>query len=64
MDNDWNPKRRDEWGNEYTLDEQGNRRPPMQSEQTSKPGEFATYDDSRGHCGLCGRLDCNGGCFK
>lgn len=26
--------------------------------------EFTAYDTSQGHCGLCGRLTCNGGCFK
>lgn len=25
---------------------------------------FTTYDISRGHCGLCGSLTCNGTCFK
>jgi len=25
---------------------------------------FTTYDSSQGHCGLCGRLTCSGGCFK
>ena len=25
---------------------------------------FPTYDTSKGHCGLCGCLGCNGGCFK
>ncbi len=54
----------DEWGNEYTLDENGRRRPPMQSRRTSKDGEFTTYDTTGGHCGLCGSLTCNGGCFK
>lgn len=51
-------------GKRYVLDEAGNRRPPMQSERDSEPGEFATYDSSQGHCGLCGSLTCNGGCFK
>lgn len=35
-----------------------------QSEKISKPGEFTEYDSSQGHCGLCGRLGCHGGCFK
>lgn len=52
----------DKWGDEYVLDERGNRRPPMQSKRM--PGEFVHYDSSQGHCGLCGRLTCNGGCFK
>lgn len=25
---------------------------------------FTVYDDSEGHCPLCGRLTCRGGCFK
>lgn len=25
---------------------------------------FRTYDGSHGHCPLCGRLGCNGYCFK
>lgn len=25
---------------------------------------FGLYDDSHGHCALCGRLTCRGGCFK
>ncbi len=37
---------------------------PYRSEIISKPGEFTVYNDSLGHCGLCGRIDCNGSCFK
>jgi hypothetical protein len=51
-------------GEEYVLDEDGNRQIPVQSKVTSKPGEFTTYDDSQGHCAFCGRLTCRGGCFK
>jgi len=54
----------DKDGEEYVLDEDGNRQPPMQSRVTSKPGEFLTYDDSEGHCTFCGRLTCRGECFK
>lgn len=54
----------DQYGSRYVLDEAGNRRPPMQSELISKPGEFGVYDTSEGHCALCGSLSCNGGCFK
>lgn len=25
---------------------------------------FRHYDTSKGHCGLCGRIECNGGCFR
>ena len=63
MDNDWNPKHFDEWGNEYELDENGAHRPPMQVSAQKSSG-FAHYDTSQGHCGMCGRLTCNGGCFK
>ena len=54
----------DENGKPYVLDERGNHRPPMQSEVISKPGEFTIFDSSQGHCSLCGRLTCRGGCFK
>lgn len=45
-------------------DQHGRNIPPTQSQKNSKPGEFTTYDTSRGHCGLCGSIYCNGGCFK
>lgn len=45
-------------------DEHGDRVPAMQSLPVSKPGKFTIYDTSQGHCALCGRLTCNGGCFK
>jgi len=64
MDNDWSPKHFDEWGNEYILDEHGNKLPPMQTSNSSKSSGFTTYDTSQGHCGLCGSLTCNGRCFK
>lgn len=54
----------DEFGNEFVLDEAGNRRPPMQSCPINEPGEFVHYDTRGGHCGICGRLGCHGGCFK
>ncbi len=54
----------DEHGFAYVLDEAGNRRPPIQLEPINKPGEFTYYDASQGHCSLCGRLTCNGNCFK
>ena len=54
----------DESGQVYVLDENGNRRPPMQATGNSEPGAFTTYDTSQGHCALCGSLTCNGGCFK
>ncbi len=62
----------DENGNEWLTDsegnlltdEQGNNIVPTQSKRNSKEGEFTTYDMSKGHCGLCGRLTCTGTCFK
>ena len=63
MDNDWNPKHFDEWGNEYVLDENGQRLPPTQAEPQKSSG-FTHYDTSQRHCGMCGRLTCNGSCFK
>ena len=53
----------DEWGNEYVIDEEGNHRPPMQAAMI-KPGDFAPYDDSRGHCAMCGSLTCRGNCIQ
>ena len=54
----------DEGGKEYVLDENGNRRPPMQSGQwVASESGFHVYE-SPDHCGLCGRLDCRLQCFK
>ena len=49
---------------EYILDEHGNRRPPMLTGVRTESSGFRSYDSSRGHCSFCGRLGCNGGCFK
>lgn len=38
--------------------------PEMQAKPLEKSNGWTTYDTSKGHCGLCGRLDCNGKCFK
>lgn len=55
----------DEFGKPYVLDEKGNRRPPMQVEPEPKElGGFTTFPTEQGHCALCGRLACNGSCFK
>lgn len=54
----------DEFGEEYVLDEAGNHLPPMQTTKSEKQSGFTVYDTSKGHCGLCGILTCNGGCFK
>lgn len=51
-------------GNEYVLDEKGNRRPPMQTRKHYQESGFTLYDDSQGHCCFCGRLDCNRSCFR
>jgi hypothetical protein len=51
-------------GRAYVLDEAGNRRPPMRSQRIETASGFTVYDDSEGHCGLCGSLTCRGGCFK
>lgn len=45
-------------------DDYGNKIAPTQSERISRDDEFTSYDMSQGHCGLCGRINCNGGCFK
>jgi len=60
-----NPEDDDEYY-ETLYDGNGNsvRRLKMQSKVISKPGEFTIHDSSKGHCGLCGRLGCHGGCFK
>jgi hypothetical protein len=54
----------DEFGTTYVLDENSNRRPPMQTVANKTLSDFSIYDTSCGHCGMCGRLDCNGACFK
>lgn len=54
----------DQWGNRYVLDEHGNKLPPSKSEQIRDNSGFTHYETSGGHCGLCGSLTCNGGCFK
>jgi hypothetical protein len=54
----------DEFGNEYVLDEAGNHLPPLQTTKTEIHSGFTIYDTTQGHCGLCGKLTCNGGCFK
>jgi len=62
----------DESGNTWLTDEDGRvvtdgsgNRIPGPAEAIPDPiSNFTTYDSSRGHCGLCGRLTCNGSCFK
>ena len=73
MDNDWDNRiDSDENGNQwltdgngkYLKDERGNNIPPQHSKVISKPNEFTIFDDSKGHCALCGSLTCSGRCFK
>lgn len=55
----------DENGKPYVLDQNGDRRPPLQSAKEPDDGSgFTTYDTSQGHCGLCGDISCRGGCFR
>lgn len=54
----------DEWGKEYILDERGHKMPPMRSAIVKDSSSFLLYDDSQGHCALCGMLTCRGQCFK
>lgn len=55
----------DEHGKEYVLDESGNRIPPQQLTQSIRDSSgWLIYDDSQGHCGLCGRLTCKGYCIQ
>jgi hypothetical protein len=54
----------DEFGKEYVLDEEGNRRPPLHINRSTKSSNFTTYDSSEGHCSLCSSLTCRGQCFK
>ncbi len=54
----------DEYGEEYVLDENGNKRPTMQTSKMYKSSGFTHYDDNQGHCSLCGSLTCRGSCFK
>jgi hypothetical protein len=64
--------RTDEDGNTWLIDKDGNdvrdgsgSRVPGPPEAIPDPiSGFTTYDTSRGHCGLCGRLTCRGECFK
>lgn len=58
-------------GNTWLTDEDGRivtdgsgNRIPGPAEIENPGSSFPTYDTSRGHCGLCGRPTCNGGCFK
>ena len=52
---EWN-----ETGNEYDWADGKLVKRPKPEESSG----FTTYDGSKGHCGLCGRLTCDGRCFK
>ena len=52
-------------GLEWEVLRDGTWRVPMQTNEFDDSNSgFGRYDESRGHCGFCGRLDCNGRCFK
>lgn len=54
----------DQFGEQWKITKKGKLKKPMKTNKTETSSGFTTYDTSQGHCGLCGRLDCNGGCFK
>ena len=54
----------DSHGDEYILDENGIKMPPLHTSRAETHSGFTRYDDSQGHCGLCGSLICKGNCFK
>jgi len=45
-------------------DDRGNRIPGPAQVIPDPISGFTTYDISQGHCCFCGRLTCNGSCFK
>ena len=49
---------------DYVRDERGERVPAMHSTIVDESASFRTYNTAQGHCALCGRLGCHGGCFK
>jgi hypothetical protein len=53
----------DKDGEEYILDENGNKIPPKQTNKKKTSSGFTTYD-SKNHCSFCGNLYCRGECFK
>ena len=61
--NEWEPEHFDEWGNRYEVDEYGHKRKPMQSDKMETHSGFTSCSEP-GYCGLCGRMDCRGECFK
>ncbi len=61
---EWGDGVREDDNGEYEVDSSGNRRIPLQTKRKTVSSGFTTYDDSRGHCPLCGSLTCRGGCFR
>ncbi len=51
---------------EVVYDADGNPKTQLKQQiaKSETTSEFTVYDTSHGHCGLCGSLSCNGGCFK
>jgi len=49
---------------QYVRDADGSRIPGPAAKNPDDGSGFSTYDSSRGHCSLCGRLTCRGECFK
>jgi hypothetical protein len=49
---------------EFLRDEAGDRIPAAQAAVDRESSGFRTFRTEQGHCALCGRLGCHGGCFK
>jgi hypothetical protein len=52
---------------EVIYDTDGNPKTQLKQQIAKRVKEdscFTIFDSSHGHCGLCGSLSCNGGCFK
>lgn len=60
MNDEWNPQDLDKDGREADHVVVDGRKVYVKARRT----ESGDYDTSDGHCGLCGRLTCNGRCFK
>jgi hypothetical protein len=64
----WSEEMTDDYENDFyeTLyDSEGRVRKVLKEQiEPENNSYFTTYNSSHGHCGLCGRIDCNGSCFK
>jgi hypothetical protein len=50
---------------EVVYDKDGKPQPRLKERILPEPdNSFQVYDNSHGHCALCGRLSCNGLCFR